>query len=456
MPEFLSQQINPPADWQAFERLCQDIWKNIWNDPNTQRNGRAGQAQHGVDVYGRTDGDGDLNGVQCKGKNTLLGAAVTEQELRDEVDKAKNFKPKISSFILATTAASDQAIQRVANELTELHNPIGLFSVAVFGWEEIHQRLADYPDLIDKHFPGQGPILQRISDSVDQLLISQLQNDARQSPAVEELASVLVQELAGRGILPLSADEETDPSDQALNSEIDSYRDRIKTMPKTALSLLEDLRERSWEAAAQKTRFRILTNIGSAHVELSQWQQACALFFEAAKFTDKDDPKATMNLAFAHTMSGDYVSARIEAEKAIKLDPENPDGYALLIAASRNVDDKFIPENLVPEKFHDAANVSYTIGHSYRHKGDQDKAIEWSRRAYSADNTSIQYRASYAAELLGKVFGQVGASLEGYLSEDEVCVGSHSNHFRRPRGILFSWSRVRRHRQSLPPNHGKS
>ncbi len=52
MPDF---QLPPPSNWQDFETLCWRLWKAIWNDRNTQKNGRQGQPQAGVDVFGQPD-----------------------------------------------------------------------------------------------------------------------------------------------------------------------------------------------------------------------------------------------------------------------------------------------------------------------------------------------------------------------------------------------------------------
>jgi hypothetical protein len=49
--QFRAKQIAPPKDWVTFENLCHAIFKVIWKDPLAQKNGRLGQAQHGVDVF---------------------------------------------------------------------------------------------------------------------------------------------------------------------------------------------------------------------------------------------------------------------------------------------------------------------------------------------------------------------------------------------------------------------
>lgn len=71
MPLFNALQIPPPANWQDFETLCCDLWRRIWNDPNTQKNGRQGQPQHGVDIYGRPGEGHEWAGVQYMGVSHL-------------------------------------------------------------------------------------------------------------------------------------------------------------------------------------------------------------------------------------------------------------------------------------------------------------------------------------------------------------------------------------------------
>ena len=102
-----STSLPKPKNWQDFETKMRVLISCVLGDPNTQINGRSGQNQNGVDIYGYRNG-GCLVGVQCKKK---YENKVTEKELRDEVKKAKSFKPRLSEFILATTAQRDTNIQ---------------------------------------------------------------------------------------------------------------------------------------------------------------------------------------------------------------------------------------------------------------------------------------------------------------------------------------------------------
>jgi hypothetical protein len=115
MTDFSSVSIPPPSNWQDFERNIRLLFEHSLGDPHTQNNGRQGQAQHGVDVYGhRGGGCGPLVGVQCKGKDADYGGEVSEVELRDEIEKSEAFRPQLKEFILVTTAPDDAKIQQAA------------------------------------------------------------------------------------------------------------------------------------------------------------------------------------------------------------------------------------------------------------------------------------------------------------------------------------------------------
>ena len=151
MPQFHNSQIPPPTDWQEFERLCCDLWREIWQYPNTKKNGRQGQTQHGVDIYGRYNNK--WAGVQCKGKDNYSDKNLTEKEIRAEVEKAKKFTPKLSEFTIATSGQKDAKIDEVERAITEEHINKELFSVHVWNWVDILERLNDFPNVIKKYYP---------------------------------------------------------------------------------------------------------------------------------------------------------------------------------------------------------------------------------------------------------------------------------------------------------------
>ena len=171
MPTFSSSQIPPPRNWQDFEDLCCDLWSEIWKDPNAQKNGRQGQAQHGVDVFGRPNQEEKWAGVQCKGKDNYADKSLTEDEINREVEKAQSFEPALTEFIIATTGPKDATVEKLARKITEDHLNKGLFTVYIWAWEDIKNRLVNYPRVIEKHHPewAGAANTEAIRDDIDQI-----------------------------------------------------------------------------------------------------------------------------------------------------------------------------------------------------------------------------------------------------------------------------------------------
>lgn len=140
-----------PATWQDFEALCHQLWKQVWSDPNAQPNGRSGQVQAGVDVWGRPIYTAHLAGVQCKDKNGNLGSKLTKAELLRECGKAKSFSPRLDVFTMATTAPRDAPIQTIARELND--KSAYPFQVHVWSWDDIEAEVASRPALIEEFYP---------------------------------------------------------------------------------------------------------------------------------------------------------------------------------------------------------------------------------------------------------------------------------------------------------------
>ncbi|SAK53958.1 hypothetical protein AWB77_01486 [Caballeronia fortuita] len=159
MSSFDDFQIPPPADWQKFERFCRDLFSAHWADPSAQQNGRGGQQQNGVDCFGRNWTTGELEGVQCKGKDGRYDKALTVDELTKEVGKALTFKPRLSRFILATSGQADAKVQQVAREISVQHRAKGLFPVEVLSWDMLVGLLEKHADVFRAHY---GDLVKKI------------------------------------------------------------------------------------------------------------------------------------------------------------------------------------------------------------------------------------------------------------------------------------------------------
>jgi hypothetical protein len=139
-----SLSLRRPNNWQDFETLCKKLWGEIWDCPEIKKNGRAGQTQHGVDVYGIPFGEDKYYGIQCKGKDEYTNKQFSEEEIKDEIEKAKLFQPPLKKLYFATTAVKDAGIEEFIRKQNIENITYGLFEVHIFSWEDI-------VDLIDEN-----------------------------------------------------------------------------------------------------------------------------------------------------------------------------------------------------------------------------------------------------------------------------------------------------------------
>jgi hypothetical protein len=126
--------IQKPENWQDFENLCKKLWGEIFEIPNEiKKNGRSGQSQQGVDIVGIPKGENYYVGIQCKGKDEYAQKKLTEKEVDREIQLAKEFKPKLGKFIIATTSNKDASIE----EYVRFKDQENDFKILLFCWEDI-------------------------------------------------------------------------------------------------------------------------------------------------------------------------------------------------------------------------------------------------------------------------------------------------------------------------------
>ena len=131
MPTVHTMDLPKPKNWQSFEKITRDAIALKWNSPNLQMNGRLGQKQSGVDIFGH-DYVGRYCGIQCK----LTANDLTEELIEKEIENAESFKPALNSLFVATTAQHDAALQKWVRMTSEARwqNDSNLFSVNSGGW----------------------------------------------------------------------------------------------------------------------------------------------------------------------------------------------------------------------------------------------------------------------------------------------------------------------------------
>ncbi|MDY6875891.1 MAG: tetratricopeptide repeat protein [Chloroflexota bacterium] len=152
MPTVPQSELPIPRSWDEFEDIVADLYSRMWDDPNTQRYGRTGQAQQGVDICGRPPHlHGRYAGVQCK---RYSDRTLAQRKIEREIAKAENFSPPLAEYIIATTEHRDAKLQQVVRQINEERQSAGRFSVHVVFWEDLCSHLS-HPannDLLQKHY----------------------------------------------------------------------------------------------------------------------------------------------------------------------------------------------------------------------------------------------------------------------------------------------------------------
>lgn len=386
MPTYANLTFTPPVYWEEFEDMLLDLFRAEWKDPHTQKHGRSGQSQNGVDVFGQPDQKDKWAGVQAKKKDRLAASTVTARELVSEVNKAQKFTPKLSEFILATTGKRDKNIQERARSLTEAHQKEGLFRVHVYSWEDIEDLLHKHLDVCRRWYPDLFP-KDELVEAVDRIERAQMVTIASLTQQLNTLTSSITASGAG------SQEVYQIAIDQAI-----ALLDQFK--PKTALAQLQALREKAWDGADQITKWKIVTNIGAAKYQLSEDEEAAWLLIEAAEY-NQDDEKALCNLALGCLLLDDLSKAEQYIGTVLQKNPANERAYTLKVRllSLRNEDFDTIVEQ-IPEEFRSSQEIAGALGDAAGKYGNLQKCQYWYEIAYKSKDPSPGVAVAYASSML--------------------------------------------------------
>ncbi len=148
MPSFATTDLPKPKSWEEFENIVADAIKLVWGDNLATRNGRLGQKQEGIDIYGKPIFlKGGYAGVQCK------DSQISIKDIEEMINLAEKFKPALKDFIIATSSSHDSKIQEEVRLIDEKRTASGKFGIRILFWEDICLKLAESDDLMVKHFP---------------------------------------------------------------------------------------------------------------------------------------------------------------------------------------------------------------------------------------------------------------------------------------------------------------
>ena len=349
-------QIPKPIDEQVLERAPLELFRCVLNDPNVTTYGRRGQAQQGVDIYGKRDANpSHYVGVQCKlksGDNVL-----TEKIVREEVDLALGFEPALVEYFILTTAPDDAKLQKLARILeVEIQQNHGRqLSIQIWGWNTLEREIQRHPTAIKEFYPDYTPYAQELEKGIQEVSFGQ--NTIR-----DKLERIEVGLASKTGVLADFDDQATgDPLEAHLDGEIDSFCELLKQgRPKTAFDLLTGLQQRLGASASDRVHFRLKANIGYCLIELGRENEGLDLLLEACEHTP-DTPKSYANQAVANLFKGNWQKVIEIGHRGLAADPENEELAGYFVQGLRfdaSVSDPLIQ---VPERLRDKKQVQFAL-----------------------------------------------------------------------------------------------
>jgi tetratricopeptide (TPR) repeat protein len=375
-----------PRSADEFERLCLKLLRRHWQLPQLERFRDPERADKGINLI-EISGRPRLAAVKCDlraGRNEL-----TVAEIKDAVDKAASLKLPIGRFVIATTAAKPEGLQRSLFDLNRANRKDGISAIEVLTWEDIEELLDEYPQILtDFGTSAKRQALTR-ADAVVHL-------EARCEPAAAGPSDALGEEIS------------------AAAAFLESHQCQL-----ARLALLR-LREQKWTQLSNTHKFRVLSYLGAAWLKEGEARKSAMLFI-AAKSLQPDDENACTNEALAHELLGERERAFALADKLRMQFPSSGRAVALwLNNAPKSMDARSLEENVAPELASDP-EVAVVMARRALTDGHFDRAERYSRLASAAlPNNSIPWLVLGQAILLNELDAANAAPNDAPAQSDEA------------------------------------
>ncbi|RXH41670.1 restriction endonuclease [Bradyrhizobium zhanjiangense] len=175
MSGYSPTHIAIPKNHADFERKCVILFQELLQDPTVKRLGRSGQKQYGIDLLGYRKVDTKkLVGIQCKKKKP--NSKLTTTEVRTEVRKALKYSPRLTEYIIVTTAEDDTNLDQLASQLTKQQRDKGRrIKIQVWGWDTLEDLIDSHPGAKEAFDPGASPAVKEIRGRLDRITKGQAQ-----------------------------------------------------------------------------------------------------------------------------------------------------------------------------------------------------------------------------------------------------------------------------------------
>ena len=356
----MRKSYNKPQNPEDFEILCLKLLRVHWKCPELDRYAIRGQAQNGVDILDLS-GQDPLRAAQCKLREE--GKRITRTQVRNEIEKARKFKPPLDRYVIMTTGKVGKEVQDFLVETNRKHREKNLFKVEVFGWDRIEELLDEHTDVRDWYEGGALVSAVRIIESkFDEFF-------KIQRTPTQDLGS---------------------DNQGGLDAEIDEARGFLeKHNYQMAKLLLRRIRERSWDRLSARQKFRLLTSLADVEASTDNPKGAADRYLEAKKHQPHDEA-ARINEALAYLMLEQHERAY---GIACELKEEFPRSERVLLILIQSAPDSATLEQIkdsIPEDLLEKDEVAIPLARRALNCGDLRKAEEFIRAAADAGSQTSE------------------------------------------------------------------
>ncbi|MGD0119684.1 MAG: hypothetical protein ABSD30_16575 [Candidatus Binatus sp.] len=346
-----------PRSADEFERLCLKLLRRHWQLPQLERFRDPERADKGINLI-EISGRQRLAAVKCDLRASR--SELTVAEIKDAVDRAASLKLPIGRFVIATTAAKPEGLQRSLFDLNRANRKDGISAIEVLTWDDIEELLDEYPQILTDFGTGAKRQALTRADAVVHL-------EARCEPAAGAATDALGDEISAAAAL------------------LESHQCQL-----ARLALLR-LREQKWGQLSNTHKFRVLSYLGAAWLKEGEPRKSAMLFI-AAKSLQPDEENACTNEALAHELLGERERAFALADKLRMQFPSSGRAVALwLNNAPKTFDARELEENVAPELASDP-EVAVVMARRALIDAHFDRAERYARLASAAlPNNSIPW-----------------------------------------------------------------
>jgi tetratricopeptide (TPR) repeat protein len=219
--------------------------------------------------------------------------------------------------------------------------------------------------------------LGSLRESTQAILTSQ----ARTEQLVTQYGDQILEGISSR---PTEADLDVELSSE-YQAQLDQARNLLRVFqPKLALEHLHALKDRIWDKASSNDKFRLLTYMGFAHLQLNEEPEAAQMFIDAWGF-NRDGANALCNASLGFLLQGESKRCEELARQALEKDPTVEQAYSMLVYSSSEDEPLELTLEKVPEVHRNTVEVAMALGKLALQRSLLTEAEHWFRVAVKND-----------------------------------------------------------------------